>query len=114
MAGNARPFMDFLREHGRGITHELLTEKLQELVGAVIETDKAGKMVFTISIKPMGRKDTGAFEVSALVDIRTPKPEPEVSIFYPTPENNLVRQDPRQQAMELREIAPATAHRGIA
>jgi len=114
MAGNARPFMDFLREHGRGITHEMLTDKLQELVAAVIEAEKGGKMVFTIAIKPMGKKDTGAFEVTAGVDVKMPKVEPEMSVFYATPENNLVRLDPRQQTMELREITPASAHRGIA
>jgi hypothetical protein len=37
-----------------------------------------------------------------------------VSIFFATPENNLTRIDPRQTTMELREIGPAQAHKGIA
>jgi hypothetical protein len=53
-------------------------------------------------------------EAHADVKLAAPAPVPGVSIFYPTPEGNLVRQDPRQQSMELREIGPAEAHRGLA
>ena len=108
---SARPFMDFLREHRGGMTHEQLTDALQELVAAVVTERRPGKLVFTITIKPFGKKD--GLEVGAELKITPPKEERGTSIFYVTPENNLVRQDPRQQSMELHEI-PAEAHRGIA
>lgn len=112
MAGNSRPFYDFLREHRNGVTHDELADALNELVAAVTEENKAGKLTFTVSIKPMGKSD--GLEVSAEIVSKPPKKTPGVSIFFATPENNLVRQDPRQQSMELRELGPATAHRGVA
>jgi len=104
--------MDFLREHRSGITHDTLSDALQELVAAVVQEGKAGKLVLTIGVKPMGKGD--GLEVSADIACKPPKETPGVSIFYPSPENNLVRQDPRQQTMELREIGPETAHKGVA
>lgn len=109
---SSRPFMDFLREHRSGVTHDLLSDKLQELVAAVMQEGKGGTLTLKIGVKPMGKND--GLEVAASIDVKAPKETPGTSIFFPTPENNLVRQDPRQQAMELREITPATAHRGIA
>jgi hypothetical protein len=109
---NSRPFNDMLREHRNGITHDTLSDKLQELVAAVTQEQRAGKLVLTIGIKPMGKGD--GLEVSAEVKITPPKETPGVSIFFSSPECNLVRADPRQQNLELREIGPATAHLGVA
>lgn len=109
---NSRPFMDFLREHRTGITHDLLSDALQELVAAVTQEGKAGTLTLKIGVKPMGKSD--GLEVSAEVVTKPPKETPGVSIFFPTPENNLVRQDPRQSAMELREITPTQAYKGVA
>ena len=102
---NSRPFMDFLREHRNGVTHDELSDKLQELVAAVIEEGKAGTLTLTVSIKPVGKAD--GLEVGADVKVKPPKTAPGVSIFFASPENNLVRQDPRQATMELREVAPS-------
>lgn len=104
--------MDFLREHRNGVTHDDLSDALQDVVAGVLEEGKAGKLTLTISIKPLGKSD--GLEVSADVKSAPPKPTPGVSIFFASPENNLVRQDPRQQTMELREVTPASAHKGIA
>lgn len=107
-----RSFHDFLREHRSGATQVELADALNKLVGAVIDEGKAGSMTFIVSLKPVGK--SGGLEVSAEVKVKPPKPTAGVSIFFATPENNLVRQDPRQQALELREIGPSLAHRGVA
>jgi len=109
----ARPFMDFLREHRNGTTHDELSDAMQELVAAVTAEGKAGKLTFTISIKPAGR-DSGALEVGAEAKLTLPKAPAGVSIFFASPENNLIRQDPRQAALELRDIGPTLAHKGVA
>lgn len=109
---HARPFMDFLREHRNGSTHDELSDKLQELVAAVTEEERSGTLTFTIMLKPMGKHD--GLEVAADVKIKPPKPKAGVSLFFASPENNLVRQDPRQAAMELREVGPASVARGLA
>ena len=108
----SRPFMDFLREHRGGLTHDELSDRLQELVSAVTAENKAGRMTFVIAIKPIGKGD--GLEVGCEIKLAPPKETPGTSIFYPTVDNNLQRQDPRQTAMELREIGPAAAHRGVA
>ena len=109
---SARPFYDFLREHRNGVTHDELADALNDLVAAVNEEGKAGTLTFTVSIKPMGKSD--GLEVSADIKVKPPKKTAGVSIFFSTPDNNLVRQDPRQQSMELREVAPASAARALA
>jgi hypothetical protein len=113
MAGSARPFMDWLREHKNGALHDELSDGLQELVAAVMEEGKAGTLTLTIKVGPFGKGD-GALQVAAEAKVKPPKAPAGVSIFFATPENNLVRQDPRQQSMELREIAPAGVARSLA
>ncbi|MCB8880097.1 hypothetical protein ACELLULO517_07610 [Acidisoma cellulosilytica] len=110
---SARPITDLLREHRNGVTLDEMSDALQELVAAVTEEGKGGKLTVTITVKPMGR-DSGALEVACDIKAAPPKKTPGTSVFFPTPENNLVRQDPRQQSLELREISVATAHKGIA
>lgn len=109
---SARPFMDFLRDHRNGLTHDQLSDHLQALVAAVTAEGKKGELVIKIAVKPMGKGD--GLEVTADIVAKPPKETPGSAIFFATPENNLVRQDPRQQTMELREIGPTMAHRGIA
>jgi hypothetical protein len=108
---NSRAFNDFLREHRNGTTHDDLSDRLQELVAAVSEENKGGKLVLTITIKPMGKGD--GLEVGAEIKLSPPRSVPGMSIFFASPENNLVRQDPRQQTMELREAPPAHVARNL-
>lgn len=110
MSGGPRPFLDILREHRSGITHDLLSDKLQELVAAVTQEGKGGTLTLKIGVKPMGKGD--GLEVTAAIELKGPKETPGAAIFFPTPENNLVRVDPRQQAMDLREV-PGQAFKGV-
>ena len=110
---NSRPFYDFLREHRNGVTHDDISDALQDLVSAVVTEGKAGKLTVTINIKPAGR-ESGALEVSTEIKSAPPKATPGTSIFFASPENNLIRHDPRQATMELREIGPVMAHKGVA
>lgn len=110
---SARPFVDLLREHRTGLTHDTLSVRLQELVAAVSSENRAGSLTITIAMKPAG-KDSGAFEVEITSKLKVPEPNGGTSIFYVTPENNLSRADPRQAVMELREVGPSLAHKGIA
>jgi hypothetical protein len=105
-------FIKFLQEHRSGVTLAELGESLQSLVADVTDQGKAGTLTLTISIKPIGKND--GLEVGAEIKSKPPKGEPGKSIFFATPENNLQRQDPRQQSMELREVAPASPARALA
>lgn len=102
--------MDVLRDHRAGRTHEDLTEGLQALVAAVAETQKGGSITLRLDVKPHG---DGATMVTATVSAKLPKAQGGGSIFFITPENNLERQDPRQQDLPLRAVPGGEAPRVI-
>lgn len=97
----ARPFMDLLREHRQGLSHDELTEALQRLVEAVTEERKPGTLTLRLTIRPQG---DGTVLVSDDITSKPPKRTKAGSMFFVTPENNLERQDPRQTALPLHEI----------
>ena len=109
---DGRPFADLLREHRNGMTHDELSDALRDLVAKVSDENKGGKLTIVISVKPIGKGD--GLEVGFEHKLALPKETPGTAVFFATPDNALVRQDPRQTAMELREIGPAAAHRGVA
>lgn len=81
-------------------------EKFSELINAVTQHQKGGTLKLTINVKP---STAGALAVKADVAITKPKGLPPESLLWPTPEGNLVGEDPKQTKLELREVAPATA-----
>ena len=121
LESGARPFLDYLREHRMGLTHAELSEAMQQLVAAVVAERKGGEITLKISVKPQG---DGAVMVTDEVKLKLPKPTKGGSLFFVTPENNLVRQDPRQADLPLHAIGdrkeaislgpPASVARGLA
>jgi hypothetical protein len=109
---NSKPFSLFLSEHRNGVLHDELSDKLQELVAGVAEEGKAGKLTLTITIKPANAGE-GAFAVSDEIKITPPKETKSGSIFFVSPENNLIRDDPRQRTLDLREVNQGNAPREI-
>lgn len=105
--------MKFLREHRNGVTIDDLGDALQTLNEAVATEEKGGSLTITISVSPMS-KTSGAYEVKVAHSLSLPKKPAGSSIFYLSPENTLVRDDPRQTKMELRDIGPAAPIRGLA
>jgi hypothetical protein len=102
----------FLQQHRNGATQDEISDALRELTVKVVEESKAGKIVIEIGIKPLARGD--GLETSVSIVSKPPKETPGVSIFFPSPSGDLQRADPRQATMELREIGPAAAHKGMA
>jgi len=77
--------------------------KLREIVAAMQETGKGGKLSIEFSIQP--NKSTGVVEVSYDVKAKIPQPRKFASIFFATPDNNLSRMDIRQRDMFDHEAA---------
>ncbi len=100
-----RPFIDFLREQRRGFAHDELSDALNELVAAVAEHGKPGKLIFEITVKPVGNEMGGAVAVTDKIKIKTPEGASNPSVFFVSPENNLVREDPNQRSLELRQVS---------
>ena len=76
--------------------------KFSELIKAVTDNNKAGKLVMKIDIKP---STAGTLAVKAEVTITKPKGMPAESLLWPTPEGNLMAEDPRQTKLDLKTVA---------
>lgn len=103
---NSRPFYDFLREHRNGKAHDELSDALQECVASVVEEGRTAKLTFTVTVKKSGAGE-GAFIVMDEIKTSLPKPDKGGSIFFVTPDNNLIREDPRQRSLALTEVRSA-------
>lgn len=97
----SRPFADVLRELSGGKVYEDLTTQLGEVVTAVMETGKAGEVSVKLSIKSNGE---GSVRVLADVKQKVPQPNMGETLFFATSSGSLVRNDPRQPELPLREV----------
>jgi hypothetical protein len=96
-----RPITDTLRHIGAGCLIDEASEKLSELVNAVSSTGKAGKLTITIDIR---KATAGALAVAGKVTIKKPA-EPAIEVLmFPTPEGNLLTEDPSQIKLDLRSV----------
>lgn len=106
----ARPFADVLRELGAGSTYDDLTAQLAEVVEAVTQTRKIGELSIKLKIKPNGE---GSVIIADEIKAKIPEPPRGESIFFVTSGGALVRQDPRQADLPLRQV-PAAVPGGAA
>ncbi|MBT9255399.1 hypothetical protein KMZ30_07410 [Phycicoccus sp. KQZ13P-1] len=101
---HARPFADFLREHGKGRTHDELSETLHTLIARVKDTGKKGSVTLTVVVEPM-KKDDRMVVVSDQIKIRLPEHDRPSNAWFIGEDGNLQRDDPDQLPFEtLREV----------
>jgi len=101
-----RPFTDVLRDMRFGETIEELGIEFNKLVQAVEDTGRGGEMTLSIKLKP---STAGAIELTDVVKVKLPPPQKGTSLFFATPEGNLVRNDPRQKEIPgLKEVSANT------
>lgn len=81
-------------------------DQFADLIKAIVSTNKAGTLTLKVDIKP---STAGAMAVKASVAIKKPKGLPPESLLWPTPEGNLLADDPRQMKMELKPVAAEPA-----
>lgn len=98
-----KPITDTLRHLRGGVLVDEASEALAELVGAVMETGKPGKLTIELSLTKAGR-GSGALVIRDKIVVKRPAEEAFETILYATPENNLVTQDPHQAMLELRQV----------
>lgn len=102
-----RPFADVLRDLGRGQAIDDAAVALNDLVLSVLATGKKGRIDLHVLVEPFKGSDT--LMVSAKVDSRLPQADPVAAIFYADGDGNLLRNDPTQPELPLREVARADA-----
>lgn len=100
-------FVTTLAELRNGAAIIDATHKLTELVNAVALIGKKGKLTFEISISPsrLGPMQATEVEIEYACTIKKPERTTGRSIFYVTPEKDLVRNDPNQLGMEFQQAA---------
>ncbi|MFC5187113.1 hypothetical protein [Actinomadura harenae] len=102
-----RPFADILRDLGRGSVIDQAAVLLQDLVRAVQERGKKGTFSLRVEIQPM-KGDSNALVVSAKAEAKPPAGEPTSAVFFSDEHGNLLREDPRQLKISLREVTRPT------
>lgn len=93
-------FSRLLSEFRDGESLAELSEKLQELVAAVRDTGKPGRLVYTLIVKPSGN----AHVVTDQITGKIPEMPRDAAIFFATEECTLQRDDPNQKKLDLREV----------
>ena len=81
-------------------------EEFGKLINFVVVNGKAGSITMKIDIKP---STAGALAVKATVVSKIPKGLPPESLLWPTPEGNLMAEDPRQTKLDLKPVAAEPA-----
>lgn len=98
MQGILKTFSELRR--GGALTD--LDGALAEVVKAVVATGKTGKVTLTLDIKQLGRG--GALTVTDTISTKVPKlPVPD-TVFFATDDGELVKEDPKQPKLPLREV----------
>lgn len=97
----SRPFADVVRDLAGGRIYEDLGTQLGETVSAVLETGKVGELSLKLTIKP---NSEGSVLVTAAVKQKIPEPTLGSTLFFATTTGSLLRNDPRQTEMQLREV----------
>ncbi len=80
--------------------------KFADLIQSVTQHNKAGTLTMKISVKP---STAGTLAVKAEVSTTKPKGLPPEALLWPTPEGNLLAEDPRQTKLDLKPVAEEPA-----
>ena len=103
-----RSFVDTLRDVRAGETLEQLDAELQNLVQAIMRTNKAGKLKFELDIKPM-KGSTEAVVCKATVTVKAPVFDDAGTVLFPTPDGNLERSYHKQAELPGITLAASNA-----
>ncbi len=105
----SRPFADVLRELN-GDAYDEMGLQLGEVVTAVLDTLKSGSITVSLSIKPNGK---GAVTVSHDIKAKVPQAASPQTTFFATSSGSLMRRDPNQTEMQLREVNDSAQTREV-
>lgn len=92
-----KPFSDVLKQIP-GLEEEA-TDAINDAVHAATETGKAAEITLKIKFKPIGGK-AGQVELDIDVKAKLPAPTRGKTLMFATPDNNLQRENPRQQTLD--------------
>lgn len=97
----ARSVVDTLRHLNGGVFIDEASDALAEVVKAVDATGKAGSITIKIDIR---RATAGAMAVRGAFSVKKPAEQAIEALLFPTPEGNLLTEDPNQKKLDLRPV----------
>lgn len=106
--GQVRPFADILHDLGRGEVIDEAAVMLSDLVQTVRATGKKGSFTLRVEVSPF-KGSSRQLMVTARPESKLPKGDPIAAIFFTDDAGNLLRNDPMQPALPLRDVARADA-----
>lgn len=92
-----KPFADFLA--AQPDLAEELADALNDMVHASTETGKVSELALKIKLKPLGGS-SGQMELDSDVKAKLPQPARGKTLMFATPNNNLQRENPKQQTLD--------------
>lgn len=98
-----RPFFETLRELRRGQVLLELGEKLTALTAAVVQTQKPGRLRLDLTLAPAGARGV-ALVMTDKITLSEPLPDKSSTIFFPTKDFGLSRNDPDQLPLQLSPV----------
>jgi hypothetical protein len=101
-APERRPFAAWLTEQRNGGLHGEVSDAFAELVQAVNEHEKTGKLTLTVTVTPNG---DGSIFIGDDLKITEPKPDKPKALFFTDDRGNVTRRDPRQAELPLRDAS---------
>ncbi|WP_280245546.1 hypothetical protein [Nocardia abscessus] len=105
-----RPFADFLTDLRRGAVHEEASQALHDLIAAVEETRKAGRLTITFEVSI--QKGTDMLAIKDSVATKTPRLDRPTSLWFVDRHGNATRRDPSQMEIPgMRVVSSADARK---
>jgi hypothetical protein len=101
---SARPILETLHHINNGTFLAEAAEKLADLVKAVDATGKAGSLTLKIAVR---KASSMAMAVRGDITAKLPPESPIEALLFPTPDGNLLTDDPRQSKLPLAPVGAA-------
>lgn len=111
MAEPNEMFSEWLRTHSRGTLDDEVTAALADVVKHVHDVRKKGSVVLEVVVEPAGSSGR-TLAIGGKLITKLPRPDAELSVYYPDMGGGLHREDPYQTRMPGREDAPQQAEEG--
>jgi len=97
-------FLKSIFEIDNGATVAEFAAALAALNAAVRDVGKGGEITLTISVTPASKGNTDVVMVRSKVKAKLPEASRRQTVFYLDDDNQLVRNDPKQQTLPLRIV----------
>lgn len=106
MTEQRTPFSQLVAHLGKGSIDATATDELAELVQSVRETRKKGSITLQIDVAMLDKASENAVKMTAQVTSKPPKSELPATIGYSTYDGEILRDDPDQPALDLKQVEP--------